>query len=106
MRWTVRGLMASTMPSATAWRARSVLVQCVIWSPSATGSKQASSTIGARWRGGNLLRMSDPRVIPQKVVQATLLVTATDPPDGGPVTLHPGSDRLNRFARGDRQHVP
>src|SRR5438105_3479469 len=31
MRRTMAGLMASTIPSATAWRARSALVQCVMF---------------------------------------------------------------------------
>ena len=44
-RCTVLGLMADTMPSATAWRAKSALVQWVTCSPSAMGSRQASSTI-------------------------------------------------------------
>ena len=94
------------MPSVTAWRARSALVQWVMCSPSAIGSRQASSTIWARCRGGNLLGTPDARVVQQEVFQPALLVTATDPPDGGPVALHPRGDRLDRFPGGDGQHDP
>ena len=98
--------MASTMPSATAWRARSALVQWVMCSPSAIGSRQASSTIWARCRGGNLLGTPDAGVVQQEVFQPSLLVTATDPPDGGPVALQARGDRLDRLAGGDSQHDP
>ena len=94
------------MASATAWWARSALVQWVMCSPSAIGSRQASSTIWARWRGGNLLGTPDARVVQQEFFQPTPLVTATDPPDGGPVALQPTGDRLNRFPGGDSQHDP
>ena len=40
---------------------QSSLVQWVICRPSATGSRQASSTIWARWRGGNRDRAARPR---------------------------------------------
>src|SRR5947208_8134541 len=72
--------------------------------PSAIGSRQARSTIWARWRGGNLLRTPDPGVVQQEFFQAALLVTTADPPDGGPITLHPRGDALNRFAGGNGQH--
>ena len=85
----LRGLMASMMPSATAWRARSWLVQWVMCSPPVIGSRQASSTIWARWRGGDLLRTAQAGFVQQESCQAALLVAATDAPDGGPVTLHP-----------------
>jgi hypothetical protein len=98
--------MVSTMPSLTAWRARSALVQWVMCSPSAIGSRQASSTIWARWRGGNLLGTPDAGVVQQEVFQPALLVAATDPPDGGPVTLQARGDNLDRFAGGDGQHDP
>jgi|SRR5690348_13253104 hypothetical protein len=75
-------------------------------SRSATGSRQASSTIWARWRGGNLLRAPDPGVVQQEGFQAAVFVTAADPPDGGPVTFHPGGNRLNRFARSNGEHDP
>ena len=53
-------VMAGTMPSVTACRARSSLVQWVMCNPSAIGSRQASSTICARWRGGNRGRSTRP----------------------------------------------
>jgi hypothetical protein len=34
---------------------------------------------------------------------STAVAEAADPPDGGPVAFRPGSDGLNRFARGDGQ---
>src|SRR5438067_2204284 len=96
--------MASTMPSVTAWRARSWGVQWVMCSPSATGSRQASSTIWARCRGGNLLRTPQPGVVQQELLQPAPLVAATDTPDGGPITFRLGGDRLNRFAGSDSQN--
>jgi hypothetical protein len=45
-------------------------------------------------------------VVQQEFCQAALLVTATDPPDGGSVTLQSRSDCLDRFARGDSQDDP
>jgi hypothetical protein len=94
------------MPSAMAWRARSALVQWVMCSPSAIGSRQASSMIRARWRGGNLLRPPDARFVQQEWFQPALLVAAADAPDHGPVTLQPRGDGLNRLFRGDGQHDP
>src|SRR5262245_3503549 len=106
MRSTVRGLMASTMPLATACRAKSAAVQWVMCRPSAIGSRQASSTIWARCRGGNLLGTADPRSVQQEFFQPALLVAAADPPDGGPITLQPGSNVLDLLPRGDGQHDP
>jgi hypothetical protein len=77
-----------------------------MWSPSAIGSRQASSTSWARWRGGNLLGTPDPGAVQQEVFQAALLITATNPPDRGPVTLPPSGDRLDWFTASDRQHDP
>jgi hypothetical protein len=94
------------MPLATAWRARSAPVQWVMCSPSAIGFRQASSTIWARWRGGNLLGTPDSRLVQQEFFQPALLVAAADPPDGGPVTLQPGSDLLDRLPRSDGQDDP
>ena len=91
------------MPSATAWRARSPLVQWVICSPSATGSRQASSTIRARCRGGNLLGTPEAGVVQQEFFQSAPLVTAADAPDGGRVALHPGGDGRDRLAGGNGQ---
>src|SRR5262245_57151133 len=95
--------MASTMPSATAWRARSALVQWVICSPSATGSKQANSTIWARWRGGNLLRAAQAGIIEQEFRQAALFVAAAHPPDRGRVAFQSAGDGLDRFTSGNGQ---
>src|SRR5438045_5994612 len=103
MRRTRAGLMASTIPSATAWRARPALDQCVICSPSATGSRQASSTIWARCRGGNLLRPPQAGVVQQESGQPALLVAPTDAPDGGPVTLQSGCDLVDPLAGSNGQ---
>src|SRR5437764_12954603 len=92
MRRTVAGLTASTIRSATAWRANSVLDQWVMCNPLATGSRQASSTIWARWRGGKFLGMSLARVVRQELLQPTPLVAPADSPDGGPIALQPGGD--------------
>jgi hypothetical protein len=43
------------------------------------------------------------RVVQQEFFQPALLVTATDPPDSGPVTLQPRSNGLDRFPGGDSQ---
>src|SRR5438874_11601604 len=96
--------MASTMPSAFAWRARSLLVQWVMCKPSAIGSRQASSTIWARWRGGNLLRTSRAGFVQQEFLQAALLVTAADAPDSGSITLQAQGHGLDGFPRGDGEH--
>src|SRR6516162_7447997 len=98
--------MASTMPSATAWRAKSWLVQWVMCSPSATGSRQANSTIRARCRGGNHLRAPHPRIIQQEFRQPAVFVATTDPPDSGRVAFQAGGDGLDRFASGDSQGDP
>src|SRR5688572_19781202 len=96
--------MASTMPSAFAWRARSPLVQWVMCSPRAMGSRQASWTIWARCRGGNLLGAAQAGFVQQESPPAALLVAAADAPDGGPVTLQAGRDGLDRLPGGDGQH--
>src|ERR1700682_2372657 len=103
MRRTMAGLTASTIPPATAWRARSALVQCVICSPSARGSRQASSTIWARWRGGNLLRAPHAGVVQQELLQPALLVAPADAPDGGAIALLPGCDIVDTPSGGDGQ---
>src|SRR6266487_1469958 len=72
-------------------------------SPLAIGSRQASWTIWARCRGGNLLGTSQAGVVQQELLQATLLIAAADSPDGGPVTLQPGGHRLDRLAASDSQ---
>src|SRR5262245_31702805 len=96
--------MAPTIRWATAWRARSWLVQWVMCSPSAIGSRQASPTICARCRGGNLQRSPRAGHIEQEVFPASVLLAATDPPDRGWVALHAGGHRADRFATGDGQH--
>src|SRR4051794_12261896 len=101
MRRTVAGLMCSTMPSATAWLARSALDQWVTCNPSATGSRQASWTTWARCRGGNLLGTPLARGVQKEFLQATLLVAAADAPDRGPVALQPGSDVADALAGGN-----
>jgi hypothetical protein len=71
--------------------------------PSAIGSRQASSTIWARCRGGNLLRPPQSGVVQQKLLEPALLVATTDSPDGGPVTFRLGGDGLDWFAGSDSQ---
>jgi hypothetical protein len=43
------------------------------------------------------------RIIHQELVQAPLLVAATDPPDGGPIIAEPGGDCLDRFPGSNSQ---
>src|SRR5262249_24822728 len=95
--------MASTRPSAMAWRARSWGVQCVRCSPSAIGSRQANSTICALGRGGNLLRTPRSRLVPQESLDAFLRITAANTPHGGPTALQPRGDGLDRLAGRDSQ---
>src|SRR4051812_40916949 len=74
--------------------------------PFATGSKQASSTIRALWRGGNpggppgALRRS------QEAGQPRALVAAADPPDRRGIVLGLGGQGLNRFPGGNAQDDP
>jgi hypothetical protein len=68
------------------------------------GSRQASSTIWARCRGGNLLGAAQAEAVQQQGPQPALLIAATDTPDGGTVTLQPGRDRLDGFSRGNGEH--
>src|SRR5262245_9680408 len=103
MRRTLRGLMASMMPSCTAWRARSVLDQCVMCSPRASGSKQASWMICVRCRGGNPLGAPRALGVSQEAVEAVLLIAAAVAPDGGGIALPARSDAVDRFASRDGQ---
>jgi hypothetical protein len=103
MRRTVLGLIERMMPSATAWRARSWLDQCVMCSPRAIGSRQASWTICALWRGGNLLRASGAGVVHQEFGKAAPLVAPADPPDSGPVALQAFCDGPDRLTARDGQ---
>src|SRR5690242_9488257 len=103
MRRTVAGLMASTTPLATAWRARSALDQWVTCSPSATGSRQANSTIWARCRGGNLLGAPRAGVVQQELLQPAALVAPAGAPHGGPVAPQPGGDVADALAGGEGQ---
>jgi hypothetical protein len=45
-------------------------------------------------------------VVQQEALPAALLVAATDPPDGGRVTLQAGGHRVDRLAARDRQDDP
>jgi hypothetical protein len=60
--------------------------------PLAIGSKQASSTIWLRWRGGKLLWATGARGFPQHAVESVFFVTAANPPNGADVAL-----RLERY---------
>src|SRR5262249_48080470 len=106
MRRTLRGLMASTRPSCTAWRARSALDQWVMCRPRATGSRQANWMIWARWRGGNALGAARTVGVGQGPGGAVSLVTAAVAPDGGRIALPTGGNVVDRFASGDGQDDP
>ena len=67
------------------------------------GSRQANSTVWARWRGGNLLRPTQAGLVQQEGVQPALLVTAADTPDRGRVTLQAGSDGRDGLTGGHSQ---
>src|SRR5262249_51131059 len=73
-------------------------------SPSAIGSRQASSTIWARCRGGNLLRAAQARLVQQEGLQPTPLITAAESPDSGPVALQPSGDRPDRLPGSDGEN--
>src|SRR5438876_10428365 len=103
MRRTQRGLMASMMPSCTAWRAKSALDQWVMCNPRATGSKQASWMIWARWRGGNPFGAARAFGVGQQPREAVLLVAATVAPDGGGTPPPAGGDAVDRLASGHGQ---
>src|SRR5262249_18838597 len=94
------------MPSATAWRARSSLDQWVMCNPLATGSRQASSTIRAHWRGGNpgrAARSLGPFEEPRHPGVAVPLARAARRAD---VALQVGRDGRGPLPRGDRQDRP
>src|SRR3954464_8890825 len=100
---TVRGLMLATPPSATAWRARSSLDQWVICRPLATGSRQASSTIRARWRGGNPGRASRSLRLFQEPWYSRVVVTPAGPPHRADIALQAGGDGRGPLPGGDRK---
>src|SRR5215208_5127491 len=105
MRQTLRELIASMMPSATAWPARSSLDQWVMCNPRAIGSRQASWMIWAFWRGGNPGR-SPGSLLPavgQQALQPGLRVTLAGSPDGGRVAFQTFSDALEALASGKGQ---
>src|SRR5437660_137019 len=101
---TLRGLMASRIPSATAWRAKSPLDQWVMCKPLAIGSRQASWMICARCRGGNPFGAPRAVSVRQQPRKAVLLVAAAEAPDGGGVALPVAGDSVDRFARGNGQN--
>src|SRR5438093_5065321 len=104
MRRTVRGLMAAIIPLATAWRARSGLLQCVMCKPCARGSKQAKATICARCKGGNALRAARSWLLRQQLCQSALFVATTDTPDCGDMALRLAGYGLDAFSSSDGQH--
>jgi hypothetical protein len=71
--------------------------------PSAMGSRQASSMIWPRCRGGNLLWTALAGFLQQERLQAALLVAAADPPYRGSVTVQAVGYRLDRFPVGNGQ---
>ncbi len=74
--------------------------------PLATGSRQASSTTWARWRGGNLQRMSRAWVVLQELFQATVLVASADAPDGGSIAPQAVGEIAHALAGGNSQDDP
>src|SRR5512135_1389026 len=95
--------MAGTIPSATAWRAKSGLVQWVMCRPLAIGSRQASRTISARCRGGNPGRPPGSVWWCQEAGQSRVLVEATNPPNRRAVALSAEGQLMDRFPGGDAQ---
>src|SRR6516225_467957 len=75
-----------------------------MWSPSATGSRQANSTISARCKGGKLLGASQAWLIQQQSIQPALLIAAADTPDGRPVTFQPSGNGADGLSRGNREN--
>src|SRR3954471_20868446 len=106
MRRIVAGLIASTMLSATAWRARSSLDQWVMCSPLATGSRQASSTIWARWRGGNPGRAARTLGLLEEARHPAVAVAPARAAHRADVALQVGRDGRSPLPRGDRQDGP
>src|SRR5262245_34104674 len=72
-------------------------------SPLAIGSRQASWTIWARCRGGNLLGPPRAGVVQQEFGKATLLIASADPPDGGGIAFQPFCHCPDRLSGGDGQ---
>src|SRR4051794_3712143 len=103
---TVRGLMRPTIPSLTAWRARSSLDQWVMCNPLATGSRQASSTIWARCRGGKPGRTARSLGLFEEAAHPGLLVALAGAPDRTGVAFQAGGDRRGPVSRGDREDRP
>ncbi|HSU66995.1 MAG TPA: hypothetical protein VLJ39_09000 [Tepidisphaeraceae bacterium] len=96
--------IASTMPSATACRARSSLDQWVTCNPRATGSRHASCTILARCRGGKPFGSARTVRCRHQPVHPTPFIEPAGPPDRGAIALHPVGHCTNPLAAGDRQH--
>src|SRR5205823_13544761 len=99
----VRGLIDSTIPSAMACRAKSLLDQWVMCSPSATGSRQAKATIWACWRGGNPGRAARPLGPFEEPAYARVAVAPAGAPHRAHVALQAGGDGRGPLPRGDRQ---
>src|SRR5512135_267008 len=74
--------------------------------PRAIGSKQANSTICARWRGGNPGGPPGTFRSRQETGQARVLVTAAGPPDGRAIALCPDGQLMDRFPGRDAQDDP
>src|SRR5262249_51471694 len=84
-------------------RARSRLDQWVMCRPLATGSRQASSTIRARWRGGNPGRSARSLWLFEEAREPRVLVEVAGAADRADVTLQPGGAGGGPLPRGDRQ---
>src|SRR6516164_4185666 len=103
MRRTLRGLRRSVMPSATACRARSALVQWVMCRPLAAGSRQASWTTSARWRGGKPGRATSSLGARQQPLHAGALVAAHGATDGGDAAAQLSGQVADALALGQAQ---
>src|SRR6516165_1273123 len=103
MRRTVRGLIDATIPSAAACRARSSLDQWVMCRPLATGSRQASSTIWARWRGGKPGRAARSLGLAQEARHPAVTVALAGASHGADVALQMGRGGRGPLPCGDGQ---
>src|SRR3954452_19685374 len=103
MRRIVAGAMDATIPCRATWRASAALLQWVTCRPQAIGSRQASSTIWARWRGGNPGRAARPVGLVEQSRHPRVAVAPAGAAHRADVAFQPGGDGRGPLARGDRQ---
>lgn len=70
------------------------------------GSRQASLTIWARWRGGKSLWPAYAGLVQEQFLESTALVTATEPPHRRPVILQPRGHHLDRLPCSNSENRP